>query len=256
MKSTTKGLLSLIFQGGIATLLFTALIVGTNIAYFYEPEINTVLAPPIVDKTSLKQTTVEGQKMSARIMEEGSVLLQNKDNILPLSMEENPKVNVFGWHSIDWIYGTGGDQVGSGGVLPEDDDFDKNIDLYRALNNYNISYNKDLYDMYYRYFKPFNLGRSLKNGSINDAQKLVEPDIDDKNYYSDALLNEAKAYSDTRLSWSFQDYAEKAVATPLISLKTALLARAKMNHVITLRFLMKKKSFLPTLAKTLRRSLF
>lgn len=135
MKSTTKGLLSLIFQGGIATLLFTALIVGTNIAYFYEPEINTVLAPPIVDKTSLKQTTVEGQKMSARIMEEGSVLLQNKDNVLPLSMEETPKVNVFGWHSIDWIYGTGGDQVGSGGVLPEDDDFDKNIDLYRALNN-------------------------------------------------------------------------------------------------------------------------
>lgn len=199
MKSTTKGLLSLIFQGGIATLLFTALIVGTNIAYFYEPEINTVLAPPIVDKTSLKQTTVEGQKMSARIMEEGSVLLQNKDNVLPLSMEETPKVNVFGWHSIDWIYGTGGDQVGSGGVLPEDDDFDKNIDLYRALNNYNISYNKDLYDMYYRYFKPFNLGRSLKNGSINDAQKLVEPDIDDKNYYSDALLNEAKAYSDTAI---------------------------------------------------------
>ena len=199
MKSTTKGLLSLIFQGGIATLLFTALIVGTNIAYFYEPEINTVLAPPIVDKTSLKQTTVEGQKMSARIMEEGSVLLQNKDNVLPLSMEETPKVNVFGWHSIDWIYGTGGDQVGSGGVLPEDDDFDKNIDLYRALNNYNISYNKDLYDMYYRYFKPFNLGRSLKNGSIKDAQKLVEPDIDDKNYYSDDLLNEAKAYSDTAI---------------------------------------------------------
>lgn len=34
MKSTTKGILSLILQGGIATLLFTALIVGTNIAYF------------------------------------------------------------------------------------------------------------------------------------------------------------------------------------------------------------------------------
>ncbi len=199
MKSATKGLLSLIFQCGIATLLFTALIVGTSIAYYYEPEINTVLAPPIVDKTALTQTTAEGQKMSARIMEEGSVLLQNKDNVLPLNIEETPKVNVFGWHSIDWIYGTGGDQVGSGGVLPEDDDFEKNIDFYRALDNYNIEYNKDLYDMYYRYFKPFNLGRSLKNGYLKDAQKLVEPDINDKNYYSDALLENAKNYSDTAI---------------------------------------------------------
>lgn len=186
--------------------------------------------------------------MSARIMEEGSVLLQNKDNVLPLSMEETPKVNVFGWHSIDWIYGTGGDQVGSGGVLPEDDDFDKNIDLYRALNNYNISYNKDLYDMYYRYFKPFNLGRSLKTGALMMHKNSLSQTLTTKIIIRMLCLTRQK-HIRIRLSWSFQDYAEKAVATPLISLKTALLARAKMNHVIILRFLMKKKSFLPTLAK-------
>lgn len=78
MKSTTKGILSLILQGGIATLLFTALIVGTNIAYFYEPEINTVLAPPIVDKTSLKQTTVEGQKCLHESWKKGPCFYKTK----------------------------------------------------------------------------------------------------------------------------------------------------------------------------------
>lgn len=100
MKSTTKGILSLILQGGIATLLFTALIVGTNIAYFYEPEINTVLAPPIVDKTSLKQTTVEGQKMSARIMEEGVRASTKQRQRFAIEYGRNPKSKRF-WVAFD-----------------------------------------------------------------------------------------------------------------------------------------------------------
>lgn len=194
-----KGFTSLTIKYVASIAMVTILAVGTKIAFFYEPEINSLLVQPIVDKTELEQTSAKGQKMSASIVEEGSVLLKNDNKTLPLNKENTPKVNVFGWHSIDWIYGTGGDQVGSGGILPEDDDFSKNIDLYDALDDYGVEYNRDLYDMYHNYFKPFYLGRGLKVGKITDSNYLVEPDINDKNYYSDTLLNNAKSYSDTAI---------------------------------------------------------
>lgn len=194
-----KGLIPLIIKYAVCIVMAAILIVGTNIAFFFEPEINTVLAPSIVDKTQLDQATAEGQKMSQRIMEEGAVLLRNENSTLPLDKGENAKVNVFGWHSIDWLYGTGGDGVSSGGVLPEDDDFEKNIDLYDALDTYGIEYNSDLYNMYYRYLKPYNLGRGLKVGKMTEAQRLVEPDINDKTYYTDTLLKNAKEFSDTAI---------------------------------------------------------
>ncbi|HBK01649.1 MAG TPA: hypothetical protein DDY77_01270 [Clostridiales bacterium] len=194
-----KGLISLIIKYTVCIVMAAILIVGTNIAFFFEPEINSYLAQPIVNKDELNQASAEGQKMSARIMEEGTVLLRNENSALPLDVDKDSKVNVFGWHSIDWLYGTGGDDVSSGGVLPEDDDFEKNIDLYDALDDYGIEYNSDLYSMYYRYFKPYNLGRGLKVGRMSEAQRLVEPDIKDKNYYSDTLLNNAKEFSDTAI---------------------------------------------------------
>lgn len=187
----------LIVQYAIAVILIVALVVGSCVAFFFEPEINTVLAPPIVNTESLAVTSAAGQKMSARIMEEGTVMLRNENNCLPLDVNDQAQVNVFGWHSTDWLYGTGGGSVSSGGVLPEDDDFSKNIDFYDALNEYGIEYNTELYDMYLRYKQPYYLGRSLKSGDFIEAMNLVEPDINDKSYYSDALLANAKSYSDT-----------------------------------------------------------
>ena len=191
-----KVLTLFVVQCVIAVVLMVAIGVGNGVAFYYENEINSVLAQPIVEKESLSAATEKGQKMSARIMEEGSVLLRNENKTLPLSDDIN-KVNIFGWHSIDWLYGTGGGLVSSGGVLPEDDDFSKNIDLYKALNENGIEYNEDLYQMYRKYFSPYYLGREWKVGNITSAMNLVEPRIDDKKYYSDTLLNGAKAYSDT-----------------------------------------------------------
>lgn len=194
-----KGLVSLIAQSASAIALAVALIVGTNVAFHYEAEISTVLTPPKTESETLNRATAEGQKLSARIVEEGTVLLRNEENALPLSTENDSKVNVFGWHSVDWLYGTGGDPVSSGGVLPEDDDFNKNIDLLKALNEYGIEYNEQLSAMYTNYYEPFKLGRGWKVGKMSEAQKLVEPDINDKNYYSDSLLESAKSYSNTAL---------------------------------------------------------
>ena len=183
-----KGLIPLIIKYAVCIVMTAILIVGTNIAFYYEMEINTVLAPPIVDETKLNQATAEGQKMSARIMEEGTVLLKNENSTLPLNVDTDGKVNVFGWHSVDWLYGTGGGSASSGGVLPEDGDFSKNIDFLKALNEYGIEYNEELTSMYKKYFKPFYLASGWKSGNFVEAQKLVEPDINDKTYYSDTCL--------------------------------------------------------------------
>ncbi len=198
-KAERKGLPFLIISSVTAFVLMTALIVASSIAFYFEAEVNTVMAPPIVDKGAVSLTANEGQKLSAQIVEEGVVLLRNEDGVLPLNKSENNKVNVFGWHSIDWLYSPGGDGVSSVGGLPEDDDFSKNIDLLEALDLYDIEYNTELSAMYKRYFAPFELARALKSGKMTEAQRLVEPSISDKKYYSDSLLNNAKNFSDTAI---------------------------------------------------------
>lgn len=46
MKLKKSGLIMLIVQYAIAVILIVALVVGSCVAFFFEPEINTVLAPP------------------------------------------------------------------------------------------------------------------------------------------------------------------------------------------------------------------
>ncbi len=194
-----RGLVPLIVSCVIIAILIVALSIGNTIAFKYATVIDSVLSQPIVDEEEREAATASGQELAQRIVEEGAILLKNDNDTLPLSTAENGSVNVFGWHSIDWLYGTGGGNVSSGGVLPEDDDISKNVDLYKALNAYGIRYNKDLYDMYYKYKKPYQLARGWKVDEIQNAMPLVEPSISDKSWYSDSLLNGAKEFSDTAI---------------------------------------------------------
>lgn len=192
-----RNIIKLCVNGFLIIVLVVALIVGNCIAFNFEQEISTLIAPPIIDEEAMEHSSATGQEMSKRIMEEGAVLLKN-DGILPLS-KNIKQVNVFGWRSIDWIYGSEGSSA-SGGVAPEDNDFSKNIDIYKALNAYGIQYNKRLYDMYYSYIAPDHQSANLKDGTkIKDLIYLRDPKISDKNYYSDALLSYSKEYSDVAI---------------------------------------------------------
>ena len=71
----------------LIVIIVVGVAVGNSIAFRYEGEINTLLAPPIVDEEAVQLSSSAGQEMSARIMEEGAVLLQNKDNTLPLDYD-------------------------------------------------------------------------------------------------------------------------------------------------------------------------
>ena len=120
---------------------------------------------------------------------EGIVLLQNRDDTLPLPAGIS-KVNVFGWSSTQWVCGGSG----SGGVAGE------TTDILEALTAWGISYNEDLANMY----RDFQSERPLlSKGSLNSHDyefcRLFEPSISDERYYSQDLLAQAREYSNTAI---------------------------------------------------------
>ena len=173
-------------------LLLVALIMIISNIILFEPNVSqtitNLLCPTIIDYETLKQNREQGKALSFQIVLEGSVLLKNENNILPLSNEIN-NVNVFGYSSIDWVYSGSG----SGRVQREGKKYE---DFLSSLTSYGINYNVELTNMYYKY--------SLPRGNIDsislyseDFYQLIEPDIDDKNYYTEELLSNAKKYSST-----------------------------------------------------------
>lgn len=187
----------LIINFSAILIIAVALIVGNTILPNFESEISTLLSPPIVDTQSLALSSQNGQNLSARIMEEGATLLKN-DGALPLDYETDKKVNVFGWRSIDWIYGSEG-QNASGGVAPEDDDFSKNIDIYKALKKYGVQYNEKLFNMYYQFEQPKHQSANLRAVHISTVTPLREPNVNDRTYYSQELLDYSEEYSDVAI---------------------------------------------------------
>ncbi len=194
MSKITKTIVSLV----LIVVIGVGTIIGNWAVGQYEGEITSFLSPAIVDTESMEISSAQGQAMAAQIMEEGAILLQNNDNTLPLDYSKVKKVNVFGWRSVDWIYGSEGANA-SGGVSPEDGDFSKNVDLFKALKQYGIQYNERLEKMYYSYVQPDHQSADLKGQHINNLINLREPNINDKAYYSDDLLSYCESYSDTAI---------------------------------------------------------
>lgn len=131
-----------------------------------------------------------GEQLAMRIEEEGTVLLRN-DGTLPLSKDVK-KVNVFGWSSTQWINGGSG----SGRCTPLTTDF------LAALKAAGVDYNESITKMYQDFLneRPY---ASTSVGSLNSwpeqLSRLYEPSISDKTYYTEAMLAEAKEYSDTAI---------------------------------------------------------
>lgn len=91
-------ILKYVINGVCIAAIGTGLIVGNQVLKQFETEIDTALTPKIVDSNQVDVSSQNGQALSKRIMEEGAVLLHNENNTLPLSYNENKKVNVFGWN--------------------------------------------------------------------------------------------------------------------------------------------------------------
>jgi beta-glucosidase len=126
--------------------------------------------------------------VSEKISNEGLVLLKNENNSLPLA---DKKVNVFGSTAFTFKYGGGGSGAS---------DLSRAVNLFDALSNAGIEYNKELYD-YYAELPELEekTGNSdtgivqVVKGMLSNDEPAGEPDV------TDAAIAQAKAYSENAM---------------------------------------------------------
>lgn len=128
--------------------------------------------------TVTAETTSEAEDVAAQVAAEGIVLMQNDDDVLPL--ESDAKVNLFGWASVNPVYGGSG----SGSI----NNLYPIVSMVDGLERAGLEVNQDLVDFYTEY------SSDRPEMSIErQSWTLPEPPADD---YSEALLDNAKSYSD------------------------------------------------------------
>lgn len=163
-------------QSWIAFLL--VLVVIVNMICF--GPMSSMISLATGNGTIKEETSNEATELCEDIAEEGIVLLQNKDNTLPMSADT--KLNVFGWSSTNPVYGG----TGSGSLS----DAYPTVSLLQGLENAGFEVNQDLVKFYtdYRETRP-------TVGMWGQDWTIPEPAIED--YDNAGIFESAKEYSDT-----------------------------------------------------------
>ena len=130
--------------------------------------------------TVSKQTLKKGDTVAQNISQEGTVLLKNTNNYLPLENQKN--INVFGWASTNPVYGG----TGSGGSVSSN-----SVDIYQGLKSAGFQTNNDLRKFYTKY----QAQRPVISMMAQDWT-LPEPAL---SKYSNKLINDSKTFSNTAL---------------------------------------------------------
>lgn len=173
-----------VFWGAVACLL----VFVVSVAAPYVSAFMNLTSISIDSSTEAGIKARENAAIVARnVSDEGIVLLQNTDDFLPL---EDNTLNVFGTSSFDIKYGGGG-SGGSSSI--------SNVNLYDALNESGIEYNKDLHNFYVE--QGANSGSEPSTGLMQIASMLIggnkeEADITN---LSDDIMNNAKDYSNNAM---------------------------------------------------------
>ncbi|KQM82705.1 glycoside hydrolase family 3 protein [Agromyces sp. Leaf222] len=176
-------------------------LVGWGVAVAVVGVVAVVAAPTVADvgrltSVSVDSSTAEGiaarehsTELAGRISDEGIVLLENDDDVLPLA---DDTVNVFGFESFNLRYGGGG----SGGA-----DQSSAVTLYDALETQGIAYNPEVKAATEDAGAETKSGGSA-NGLVQIFSSMLagaeekEPSPD---YLTDDVLAQAKDFSDTAL---------------------------------------------------------
>lgn len=164
--------------------LFGVVIIGANYAVnMFVNVIDTYFAPSYADDAKIADAEEVSKKLVTSIEEEGAVLLENKENTLPL--KKSSKVNVFGISSVKITYGGSG----SGSA-----DESRNVTLQQGLENAGFEVNSELTDFYKERLPKSKEQNtfSLNGGDYN----IYEPK---QSEYSEDLINNAKDFSDTAI---------------------------------------------------------
>lgn len=164
----------------IRTQAFVCMVAGIAIV------LNMICTGPMYTLLSLasgtgtltEESSSNAEALGQQIAEEGIVLLQNEDGMLPLS--DNKNLNVFGWASTAPVYGG----TGSGAM----NDSYHIVDLLEGLSNAGFTTNTELSDFYREYRE----GRP-EIGMFAQDWTLPEPSAAS---YTDELIGNAKEFSE------------------------------------------------------------
>lgn len=133
-------------------------------------------------------TKTESVRIAKQIQAEGTVLIENKDSLLPLA---NKKVSVFGITSYNPNLGGGG----SGSI-----ETGEAVDLFTGLTNAGIEYNSTVFDVYKNYIAE-KTSSSADNPLISMIAGLLGTSIDELpvGNIDQSVFDSAKSYSDTAI---------------------------------------------------------
>ncbi|MBR3270785.1 MAG: glycoside hydrolase family 3 protein, partial [Clostridia bacterium] len=130
---------------------------------------------------SVADATEQSMQMAETLEAEGIVLLKNDNAALPLA--SGTKVNLFGYGSVDPIYG--GTGSGSG-------DTSKNVDVVKGLSNAGLVVNEELVKFYQ------NSGVSRPKQGGYSGSNFTPAEVP-ASAYTDAVLQQAKDFSDVAI---------------------------------------------------------
>ena len=184
--------------GAVTVLLIGIMIAANAVVARYSFIINRVFSGGTTGEMSGDATVVlqETDNYVQRVAEDSMVLLKNDNGFLPKA--DLKKVNLFGYGSTDnGLLLVGG---GSGGTTildktKEGEDRIK-IDITDAFKAAEIEYNTDVIAAYEDFSKYDSDWRSGGTTGANAAESLINPDA---SFYTDALMDGAKAFSDTAI---------------------------------------------------------
>ena len=164
-------------QSGVAILLALAIVANL----ICTGPMSTMLDLVSSSGTISEETSAEATQLVNEITQEGVVLAQNDDNILPVA--SGSKLNVFGWSSTNPCYGG----TGSGAL----NDAYPVTDLLTGLHDAGIETNDELSKFYTDYYatRP-TVGMSKQDWT------LPEPNV---NLYTNEMMENAKNFSDTAM---------------------------------------------------------
>ena len=171
------------------------------------------------DSETSREAALEAEKNVVTIQEEGTVLLKNKDNALPLKLDSNNKVNIFGSCAFGLFYGNGGSgsfqtdgRVSSFKrvatkleVAMEDEGFEINQNIFNMIKNYYSSNKRTVsvansdYDIQCG-FNKYNYSEIVSSKAPYDYEPPVSAYNTAFNELGGkTLLEDAKEFSDTAL---------------------------------------------------------
>ena len=164
-------------QSGLAILLALTIVINL----ICTGPMSTMLDLVSGSGTINEETSAKATELVNEITAEGVVLAKDEDNVLPVA--SGSKLNVFGWSSTNPCYGG----TGSGAL----NDAYPVTDLLTGLHDAGIETNEELSKFYTDYCST--------RPSVGMAQQdwtLPEPNV---NLYTDEMMENAKAFSDTAM---------------------------------------------------------